>query len=603
MNKPKIRNVAIIAHVDHGKTSLVDVMFRCAHTFRENQRVEERAMDTDPLERERGITILAKNTAVDWKGVKINIIDTPGHADFGGQVERVLSMANGCLLVVDAFEGPMPQTRFVLRKAFENKLKPIVVINKIDRSDARPHEVWSEVFDLFVSLGASDQQLDFPVIYASAKLGTASPKLEMPGPDLSELLEAILEHVPAPEGDPRKPLRFQAATLDYDDYVGRIAVGRVRDGELRVGAKALLVRNDGSRSTETIKSLFLFRGLERVPAEAVPAGDIAAVAGIEGIGIGDSLCDLEKPQPLPPIRLDEPTISMVFAVNNGPFAGKEGRYVTSRQIKDRLERAALADAALHFAPGESTDSYKVSGRGVLHLGILIEKMRREGYEFTVSKPKVILKGIGGRLCEPIELAAVEAPEKAVGRVIEYLGRRRGEMKTMDKKGEFVHLEFHVPSRGLIGARTALLTLSGGEATLHHVFHAYEPDRGPIQGRTVGTLVATEEGRATGYALETYADRGTFFVGPGAAVYEGMVIGEHCKERDCQINIAREKKLTNVRAASAEKLVRLAPPRILSLEEALEYIEDDELVEVTPQTVRLRKKYLKESERKRYAQPV
>lgn len=596
----KIRNVAIIAHVDHGKTSLVDVVFRCAQTFRSNQRVEERAMDSDPLERERGITILAKNTAVIWKGVKINVIDTPGHADFGGQVERVLSMANGCLLVVDAFEGPMPQTRFVLSKAFENKLKPIVVINKVDRPDARPHEVLTEIFDLFVSLGASDALLDFPVIYASARMGTAAVELDHPATDLSPLLDAIVQHVPAPECDPKKPLRFQAATLDYDDYVGRIAIGRIRDGEMKIGTKVAHIRNDGSTSTETIKSLYLFQGLQRVVAESVVAGDIAAISGIEDISIGDSLCDPENPEPLPPIKLDEPTISMIFAVNNGPFAGKEGRFVTSRQIRDRLEKAALADSALHVGPGESTDSFKVSGRGVLHLGILIEKMRREGYEFTVSKPKVIMKDVDGTRCEPVELAVVDAPEKAVGKVIEYLGKRGAEMKSMHKKGDFVHLEFHVPSRGLIGARTALLTLSGGEATLHHLFHAYEPERGSIGGRAAGVMVATEQGQVTGYALENLADRGTFFVGPGAQVYEGMIVGEHCKDKDCPVNICRQKKMTNVRASGAEKLVRLAPPHPPGLEEALEYIEDDELVEITPENVRLRKKYLKETDRKRAA---
>ena len=596
-----LRNIAIIAHVDHGKTTLVDALFRTAHAFRANQRVEECAMDTDPLERERGITILAKNTAVFWKGTKINIVDTPGHADFGGEVERVLSMADGALLVVDAFEGPMPQTRFVLRKAFAAGLAPIVVVNKMDRPEARPGEVVNEIFDLFVDLDAPEESLDFPVLYASGREGWSSTSPSEKGEDVSALLDAILRIVPPPADDPGGPLRFQAATLDYDDYLGRIAIGRVRSGVLRASGRLALVHPDGRVALETeLKALFQFEALSRVPAEEVGAGDIAGVAGIPEVSIGDTLADPNRPGALPPITLDEPTISMIFSVNDSPFAGREGRFVTSRQIKERLERAALGDAALRLEPTGSPDAIRVSGRGVLHLGILIERMRREGYELSVGKPEVIVKEEKGHRLEPIELAVVDCPETAAGRVIEFLGRRRGELHVMDRRGTFARLEFFVPSRGLIGARTAILTLTGGEGVLHHVFHSWGPDRGPIAGRANGAIVATETGRATAYSLEGHADRGVFFVDPGTEVYKGQVIGENSKEKDLPVNITKTKKLSNVRSEAKDATVRLAPPRRLGLEEALEYVEEDELVEVTPKAVRIRKQLLNEKSRKRAA---
>ncbi len=596
-----IRNVAIIAHVDHGKTTLVDALFRTAHSFRANQRVEICAMDSDPIERERGITILAKNTAIHWKGTKINIVDTPGHADFGGEVERVLSMADGALLVVDAFEGPMPQTRFVLRKAFAAGLRPIVVVNKMDRPEARPSEVLNEVFDLFVDLDAPEESLEFPVLYASGRDAWASISPTGKGEDVSPLLDTILRVVPAPTDDPSHPLQFQAATLDYDEYLGRVAIGRVRSGRLKANGRVALVHPEGRVALETeLKGLFQFEALSRIPAEEVLAGDIAAVAGIPEVSIGDTLADPEHPRALPAIAVDEPTISMIFSVNDSPFAGREGRYVTSRQIKDRLDRASLGDAALRVERTSSPDEFKVSGRGVMHLGILIERMRRDGYELNVGKPQVIVKTVDGKRLEPIELAVVDCPEAVAGRVIEFLGRRRGELHVMDRKGSFARLEFLVPSRGLIGARTAILTLTGGEGTLHHVFHSWGADRGAIAGRTNGAIVATDLGKTTAYALEEHADRGVFFVGPGDEVYQGEVIGEHCKEKDLPVNITKSKKLTNVRADSKDATVRLAPPHRMGLEEALEYIEEDELVETTPKAVRLRKVLLNEKSRKRAA---
>ncbi|HKE00819.1 MAG TPA: translational GTPase TypA [Planctomycetota bacterium] len=599
MKIESLRNVAIIAHVDHGKTTLVDSLFRGAHTFRDNQRIEECAMDRDAIERERGITILAKVTSVRWKGVKINIVDTPGHADFGGQVERTLSLADGCLLVVCAFEGPMPQTRFVLRKAFENRLKPIVVINKMDRPEARPVEVLNEVFDLFVSLDAPESALDFPVVYASGRSGTATLDPAKPGNDIAPLFDSILEHIPGPEADPKGAPQFQVSTIDYDDYVGRIGIGRVWRGSFKPNQKVMAIHQaDGSRQLGTVKSLAWFEGLSKYPTEEVGAGDIGAIAGIEDIGIGDTLCDPESPEACPPITVDEPTISMVFSVNNGPFSGRSGKYVTSRQIRERLEKAALADAAVHLAETGSPDSLEVSGRGVLHLGILIEKMRREGYEFCVSTPRVIFKEIDGRTCEPIEDAVIDTPDASVGKVIEFLGKRRGELRQMTQKGGFTHLEFSVPSRGLIGARTAILTLTAGEGTLHHVFHGYEPERGAIETRQFGSLIAHEPGQVSAYALEQLADRGVFFVEPQDPAYEGMLVGQHCHEDDLVVNVCKAKKLTNIRSAGAEKNVRLAPARKMTLEEALEHIAEDELVEVTPDSIRLRKKILGGTHRKR-----
>jgi GTP-binding protein len=599
-----IRNVAIIAHVDHGKTTLVDALFRGAHTFRDNQRVAECAMDSNPIERERGITILAKVTSCRWNGVKVNIVDTPGHADFGGQVERTLSLADGCILVVDSFEGPMPQTRFVLRKAFEHKLKPIVVINKIDRPDARPNEVLSEVFDLFVSLDAPEDALDFPVVYASGRSGIATTDLAVTPVDMTPLFETIVKHIPAPEADPDGPPVFQASTLDYDDYVGRIAIGRVFRGRFKPNQR-VRVLHQGSREYKpgsyhdgTIKSLSWFEGLSKYPADEVTAGDICAISGIDDVGIGDTYCDAEHPEQLPAITVDEPTIQMVFSVNSGPFAGRSGKFVTSRQVRDRLMKAALQDAALHFTETEQTDAFSVAGRGVMHLGILIENMRREGYEFLVSTPRVIYREIDGKRCEPVEFAVVDCPSGSMGKVIEFMGRRRGELKEMSRKGEFTHLEFTVPSRGLIGARTAILTLTQGEGTVHHVFQAYEPDRGEIAGRQFGSLIAHETGQVSAYALEQMSDRGTYFVEPQEQVYEGQVVGEHCHETDLIVNVCKAKKLTNIRSAGAEKNVRLAPPHKMTLEEALEYVADDELLEVTPDSIRLRKRILDHNARKR-----
>jgi len=594
-----LRNVAIVAHVDHGKTTLVDALFRTSHAFRENQRVAECAMDSDPIERERGITILAKNTAIRWQDVRVNIVDTPGHSDFGGEVERVLTMADGALLVVDAFEGPMPQTRFVLRKAFAAGLRPIVVVNKMDRPDARPNEVVHEVFDLFADLGATDAALDFPVLYASAREGWASETPEKRAPDVSALLDAILKHVPAPADDPEGPFRFQAATLDADDYVGRIAIGRIRSGRIRAGARVALVRPDGSDEGEReLKALYRFEALSRIPAETAEAGDIVAVAGIEGISIGDTVADLGSPEALPPIPIDEPTLSMLFSVNTSPFAGREGRFLTSRQIRARLDRAALGDAALRLETTSSPETFRVSGRGVLHLGILLERMRREGYEVSVGKPLVLTKRRDGKILEPIEFAVVDVPDESVGRVIEYLGRRRGELKDMERRGGFVHLEFFVPSRGLIGARTALLGLTGGEGILHHVFQEWGEMRGAIATRIVGAIVATEVGRTTAYALEEHADRGVFFVAPGEDIYGGQVIGENNKDEDLPVNLTKQKKQTNVRSETKDATVRLAPPRRRSLEEALEFIEEDEEVEVTPGAIRIRKRILDAKRRKR-----
>src|SRR5262245_5154981 len=605
----KLRNVAIIAHVDHGKTTLVDRLLQQSGAFRENQRVAERALDSNDLERERGITILAKCTSILWKDTRINIVDTPGHADFGGEVERILNMVDGALVLVDAAEGPLPQTKFVVSKALKVGLKPIVVINKIDRPDARPTEVLNEVFDLFVSLDAPESALDFPVIYASGRSGIATRDLAEPPKDITPLFEAILEHIPGPDTDPEGSPLFQASTLDYDDYVGRVAIGRVFRGVFRPNRRVRVLHQGsreyapGSFHDGTIKSLHWFEGLSKFPAEEVRAGDIGSIGGLEEVGIGDTICDAEladpdHPEQLPPITVDEPTISMVVSVNNGPFAGKSGKYVTSRQIRERLGKAALADAAHHVSDTETTDAFSISGRGVMHLGILIENMRREGYEFCVSTPRVIYKEVDGKKCEPIEDAVVDCPSAVMGRVIEFLGKRRGELREMSHKGDFTHLDFTVPSRGLIGARTAILTLTGGEGTIHHVFRGYEPDRGEIAARTLGSLIAHEPGQVSGYALEQLSDRGTYFVEPQEQVYEGMVVGQHCHESDLIVNVCKAKKLPNIRSAGAEKAVRLAPPRKMTLEEALEYVAEDELVEVTPDAIRLRKRILGSNARKR-----
>jgi GTP-binding protein len=597
-HKP-IRNIAIVAHVDHGKTTLVDAMFRFAGTFRANQLVQERAMDTDAQERERGITILAKNTAIDYHGTRINIVDTPGHADFGGQVERTLSMADAVLLLVDAFEGPMPQTRFVLRKAFEHGLRALVMVNKIDRPDARPHAVLDEVFDLFVELGAHDEQLDFPVVYGSGRDGWATLDPDQPAPDLGPLFDLLLAHVPAPRLELDGPLQLQAATLDHDDFLGRIAIGRVARGTIRAGQRVAVCHPDRSKPTLLpIKGLFRYEGLERVAVPQVVAGDIAVVAGLEDLSIGDTLCHPEHPDPLPAITLDEPTISMEFLPSNSPFAGQEGTYVTSRQVLARLQRAALRDVALQLGDDPGREGYEVKGRGVMHLGVLIENMRREGFEFSVGKPHVILKNVDGVVCEPYERAVVEVPAQHAGKIIEYLGRRRGEMTHMEPLGELTRIEFLVPARGLIGARTALMTLSQGEAVLSHVFECWRPDGGRIPRRNNGVLVSDRAGTAVPYALAGLLDRGTFFIGPGTPVYEGMVVGENNKEGDLSLNVCREKKLTNMRAAGKDANVNLPPPHEMSLEESLEYVEDDELLEVTPTALRLRKRVLSEIERKK-----
>ena len=597
-----IRNLAIVAHVDHGKTTLVDAMFRFAGTFRENQRIQERAMDSEDQERERGITILAKNTSIEWHGTRINLVDTPGHADFGGQVERVLTMADAVLLLVDAYEGPMPQTRFVLRKAFEHGLKALVMVNKVDRPDQRAGEVLNEVFDLFVDLGANDEQLDFPVVYGSGRDGWAADEPDGSRDRLEPLFDMIMNSVPPPPQDVDAPVQLQVATIDHDDFIGRTGTGRVKRGTIRIGQRLSLCHPDRKPSPPlAVKSLFRYEGLRRVQVDEVRADDIAVVGGIEDLSVGDTLCPPDHPEPLPGIELEEPTISMVFSVNNSPFAGQEGKFVTSRQILARLNLAMLRDVALVVVPTESADAYEVKGRGVMHLGVLVESMRREGFEFAVAKPHVIIKEVDGKNCEPIEHATIEVPTESAGKVIEYLGRRRGEMVEMHPMGTGDHtrVEFTVPARGLIGARTALMTLTRGEAVLSHIFDSWRPDQGTIPRRTNGVLVSDRSGEAIPYALFNLLDRGQFFVAPGDKVYEGMIVGENNKEKDLGLNVCREKKLSNMRAAGRDDNVKIPPPRVMSLEECLEYIEDDELLEVTPTSLRLRKRILLEVERKKF----
>jgi GTP-binding protein len=594
----ELRNIAIIAHVDHGKTTLVDKMLVQAGTFRENQQVQDCMMDSNDLERERGITILAKNCSINYRGTKINIIDTPGHADFGGEVERVLRMADGCLLLVDAAEGPMPQTRFVLRKALQHRLRPVVVINKIDRQDARPKEVLDEVLDLFISLGADEHQIEFPVVYAVGRQGTCRIAPEGPLGDLQPLFEAILKTVPPPGGDVAAPLRLQVASIDYNDFVGRIGIGRVYAGKIRQGQEIGLCRLDGSVVKRKVTALYVFTGLGREPAAEVSAGDIAAVAGIEDVDIGETLSDPLFPEPMDPIAVEEPTIRMIFGVNGGPFAGREGKYVTSRHLRERLVRETLSNVALRVEDTRDASEFAVSGRGILHLGVLVETMRREGYEFTVGKPVPILREEDGRKLEPLELVVVDAPEESCGKVVEIFGRRRGDLLKMDKRGDRMHMEFTVPSRGMIGARTRILNATRGEGVMHAVFDSYGDHRGGIPARTEGVQVCMAQGKATGYAIQELKDRGPSFCRPGDEVYPGQIVGEHCKEGDIIVNLTREKKLTNIRSAGAERLQTLTPPRTFSVEEALEYIETDELVEVTPKTVRLRKRILDDKERKR-----
>ncbi len=594
----EIRNLAIIAHVDHGKTSLVDCLLRQSGVFREGAVTGDLILDSNPQERERGITIFAKNCAISWKGRKINLIDTPGHADFGGEVERVLKMADACLLVVDAFEGPMPQTRYVLTKAFELHLPPIVVINKIDRPDARPREVLNEVFDLFIDLGCGDAVLECPVIYTSAKEGYARLRLGDTNDDVRALLDTIVQHVPLPKDDPEAPVQLLITTLDFSDYVGRIGIGRIFAGRLSEGQKVMVISRDGHRREDTVDGLFTFEGLGRKKAQRAEAGDIVAVTGIEGIGIGDTVADFDDPRPLPLISIDEPTLTMVFSINTSPFAGRAGKFLTSRHLRDRLTKELQSNVALRVEDMPQKECFRVSGRGLLHLGVLIEAMRREGYEHMAGKPKGIYREIGGKKCEPVEYLVVDVPASASGAVIELVGSRRGEMMKMETKDNMCHLEFTVPARGLIGLRTRVLNATRGEAVMHHNFYEYEHFRGSIPGRTNGVMATSEGGRVTAYAVQNLADRGTMFVRPGDEVYRGQIVGEHCKDDDIEVNVCKLKKLTNVRAASAEKTVVLKPPREMSLEAMLEYIQEDEWVEVTPESCRMRKRLLDANERKR-----
>ncbi|MBI4716293.1 MAG: translational GTPase TypA [Planctomycetes bacterium] len=593
-----IRNVAIIAHVDHGKTTLVDQMLRQCGQFREAQLKGERILDSNDLERERGITILAKNIAIRYHETKINLIDTPGHADFGGEVERVLKMADGALLLVDAFEGPMPQTRFVLRKAFEYGLRPVVVINKIDRCDARPHDVLDEVLDLFIELGADEDALDFPTIYTSATQGFATLDPAQRTDNVYALFDLIMKHVPAPDVDTEAPVQMLITTLDYNDYVGRIGIGRVCAGTLHAGQTVTVIHRDGTQKNEQIGELFLFDGLGRQKVDRVVAGDICAVVGLESVDIGNTLADPEHPEPLPIIRVDEPTLHMTFRINDSPFVGRSGKFLTSRHIRDRLEKELQHNVALRVEPGHTPEEFHVSGRGLLHLSVLIENMRREGYELAVGKPKVIYRELNGRKTEPIELCVIDVPTQHVGAVMELMGGRRGVCTAMETRGESTHFSFTIPARGLIGLRNRMLTATNGTAIMHHTFYEYEYLRGAIPGRANGVLVASEAGQVTAYALDGLADRGTFFVKPGDPVYAGQIVGENSRESDIDVNVARAKRMTNIRAASADKTVVLKPPRELTLELALEFIDDDELVEATPDAIRLRKRMLSETDRRR-----
>ena len=595
-----IRNLAIIAHVDHGKTTLVDRLLQQTGTYRANERVIERVMDSSDLERERGITILAKNTSIRHAGIKINIVDTPGHADFGGEVERILGMVDGVLLLVDAAEGPLPQTRFVLKKSLELGLKPIVVINKIDRPDARPHEVLDEVFQLMLDLGAADEQLDFQHVYASAKLGYARRELDHGDTDVRPLLDTILKFVPPPPGNDAAPLQLQITTLDYNDYVGRIAIGRIYRGTIRTGMPIALLKLDGRTETWKVTRLETFEGLKRQGVQEASAGEIVAVAGIPEIQIGETIAAPDAPDALPPIRIDEPTISMDFVVNDSPLSGQDGRFVTSRHLRERLLREARANVALRVEETASPDTMRVSGRGELHLAIVAETMRREGYEFQLGRPQVILKtGPRGETLEPIEYLVLDLDETYNGRVMEMLGARRAELADMSGAGTGrVRLEFTVPARGLLGFRREFLTETRGTGIMAHVFHEYGPWRGDIPARTRGALVAKEPGTSVTYSLHNLEDRGTLFIGPGVAVYAGMIVGENARDNDLIVNPCKKKHLTNMRASGSDDTVRLTPPRDMSLEDGIEFIADDELVEVTPKTVRLRKRLLDASERKR-----
>ena len=593
-----IRNIAIIAHVDHGKTTLVDGMLRQTGIFRENQEVVDCVLDSNELERERGITILAKNTVVEYRGVKINIIDTPGHADFGGEVERVLSMADGVLLLVDATEGPMPQTRFVLSKAFSHGLVPIVVINKVDKADARSAEVLNEIYDLFIDLDADDHALEFPVLYGTGRDGWVRAEEGETGDNLQPLFDTILDHIPAPTDDPAGPLQFRVTTLEWSDYVGRIAIGRVHRGRLVTGEPVSHFDRDGKRREVVVRGIYGFEGLGRKEVKRVEAGDLCGVYGVDAVDIGDSLTDFETAEPLPVIAVDEPTMSLVMRVNDSPLAGRDGKYLTSRHLRTRLEKELRTNVAMRVEDGDWTDSFRVSGRGVMHLGFLLESMRREGFEFAVGKPEVILHEEEGRILEPIEILTVDAPAEASGKVIEILGERRGELTSMEKKGNFQRIQFTIPARGLIGVRTRILNASAGEATMTHVFHEYGPHRGEIKGRGLGVLVSMAPGRCTAYSLDNLKERGTFFTRPQTEIYEGMVVGEHIREKDLVINLSREKQLNNIRSSTKESFTKLVAMREFGLEDALEYVEDDELIEVTPNHIRMRKCHLTEKDRKR-----
>lgn len=597
-----IRNIAIIAHVDHGKTTLVDQLLKYSGTFRENEHVDERAMDSNDIERERGITILAKNTAIKYKDTAINILDTPGHADFGGEVERIMKMVDGVLLVVDAYEGCMPQTRFVLKKALEQKLTPVVVLNKIDRPNARPDEVIDEVLDLFIELGADDEQFEFPVVYASALNGTSGEEPDNQQETMDPVFKTILQHIPAPVDNADEPLQFQVTLLDYNDYVGRIGIGRIFRGKIKVGQQVVVLKKDGTTKSFRISKLFGFIGLKRMEIQEAKAGDIIAVAGMEDINVGETICPQDHPEALPTLRIDEPTLQMTFLVNNSPFAGKEGKYITSRRIEERLMKQLETDVSLRVDPTESPDAWVVSGRGELHLSILIENMRREGYELQLSKPKVIIKEIDGVKCEPVERVQVDIPEEYTGGVMESLGARKGEMLDMVNHGNGqVRIEFKVPSRGLLGYTTEFMSQTHGYGILNHTFDSYEPlYKGHVGGRREGVLVGMENGKATTYGIMQLEDRGVIFVEPGTEIYAGMIVGEHNRENDLTVNITKEKHLTNVRSATKDQTATIRKTRSMSLEEAIEYLNDDEYCEVTPESVRLRKKILNKNEREKAA---
>jgi GTP-binding protein len=593
-----IRNIAIIAHVDHGKTTLVDHMLRQTGTFRSNQQVVTRVMDSNDLEKERGITILAKNTSIHYNNTKINIVDTPGHADFGGEVERTLTMVDGVLLLVDAAEGPLPGTKFVLKKSLDLNLKPIVVINKIDRKDARPHEVLDLVFELFLSLGAKDHQLDFPTVYCIAKQGIAKNELDQESTNLLPLLDAIVEHVPPPPGDTVSPFQMLVTTIDYNDYLGRLGIGTIHRGTIRFGSPMKIIHRDGLVEDARVTKIYTFDGLKRVEVQEAGAGDIIAIAGMEDVDIGETIADEADPKPLPFVAIEEPTLSMNFLVNNSPFAGMEGKYVTTRHLSERLTRELRSNVSMRIELTDSPDTFKVSGRGELHLAILIETMRREGYEFQVSRPEVIYKRIDDVLSEPMEHVIIDVPDEFVGVVIENIGRRRGEMKNMVASNGNTRLEFIVPARGLIGFRGEFMTQTKGTGVLHHNFHGYDPYKGDMTHRMKGAMVTMESGEAVAYGMWKLQERSVFFIEPGTKVYAGMIVGENSREKDMTVNVCKTKQLTNMRASGSDEAVRLEPPRRLTLEQAIEWIADDELVEVTPESIRIRKKYLDADMRKR-----